>query len=246
MDGVLDRKFLKKGTVDKFPNQPDLVDQVKVSLDLLSRGPNGFVLMVESGIIDKYNHPLDWERSVWDTIMLDNAVKVAKDFAAKKNDTLVIVVADHAHGISLIGTVDDSKPGPEMREKVGVYDQAGYPNYPAPDAEGYPSTPDVSKRLAIFYNDFPDYWETYKPHMDGPFVPALQKEKNVYAANVQYKDSPGAQFREGNIPRDNSTGVHSGDDVILTATGPGSEKFRGFMPNTDVFRVMAETLALGK
>jgi alkaline phosphatase len=246
MDGVLDRKFLKKGTVDKFPNQPDLVDQVKVSLDLLSRGPNGFVLMVESGIIDKYNHPLDWERSVWDTIMLDNAVKVAKDFAAKKNDTLVIVVADHAHGISLIGTVDDSKPGPEMREKVGVYDQAGYPNYPAPDAEGYPSTPDVSKRLAIFYNDFPDYWETYKPHMDGPFVPALQKEKNVYAANEQYKDSPGAQFREGNLPRDNSTGVHSGDDVILTATGPGSEKFRGFMPNTDVFRVMAETLALGK
>ena len=38
--------------------------------------------MVESGRIDKYSHSLDWERAVYDTIMLDNAIKVAKDFAA--------------------------------------------------------------------------------------------------------------------------------------------------------------------
>ena len=42
-------------------------------------------------------------------------------------------------GVSLIGTVDDDKPGPEMRDKVGVYEKAGYPNYPAPDADGYPA-----------------------------------------------------------------------------------------------------------
>ena len=39
--------------------------------------------MVESGRIDKYSHSLDWERAVYDTIMLDNAVKVAKDFAGR-------------------------------------------------------------------------------------------------------------------------------------------------------------------
>ena len=27
MDGVLDRKFLKGGTVKKFPDQPDLTDR---------------------------------------------------------------------------------------------------------------------------------------------------------------------------------------------------------------------------
>ena len=36
MDGALDRKFLKRGTVAKFPDQPDLTDQVRVALDLLS------------------------------------------------------------------------------------------------------------------------------------------------------------------------------------------------------------------
>ena len=33
--------------------------------------------------------------------------------------------------------------------------------------------------------------------------------------------------------------------MILTATGPGSERVRGQMDNTEVFRVMAEALGLG-
>ena len=55
---------------------------MRAALDVLSKNDKGFVLMVESGRIDKYSHSLDWERAVYDTIMLDNAVKVAKDFAA--------------------------------------------------------------------------------------------------------------------------------------------------------------------
>jgi alkaline phosphatase len=39
--------------------------------------------------------------------------------------------------------------------------------------------------------------------------------------------------------------VHSGEDVILTATGPGSDRVRGQMDNTEVFRVMVEALGLG-
>ena len=32
VDGALDRKFLKKGTVDKFPDQPDLTDEMRAAL----------------------------------------------------------------------------------------------------------------------------------------------------------------------------------------------------------------------
>ncbi len=38
--------------------------------------------------------------------------------------------------------------------------------------------------------------------------------------------------------------VHSGEDVILTAAGPGSEQVRGSLDNTDVFRIMADALGL--
>jgi len=72
MDGALDRHILHGSTVAKYPHQPDLVDMTRAAIDVLSRYPNGFVLMVEAALIDKYLHPLDWERSVYDTIMLDN------------------------------------------------------------------------------------------------------------------------------------------------------------------------------
>src|SRR5882724_8782539 len=54
MDGALDRKFLKGGGVKKFPDQPDLTEQVQTALNILSKNDAGFFLMVESGMIDKY------------------------------------------------------------------------------------------------------------------------------------------------------------------------------------------------
>src|SRR2546430_13227421 len=150
MDGALDRKILKGGTVRKFPEQPDLTEQVSAALKVLARNEAGFFLMVESGMIDKYTHLLDMERAVYDTIMLDNAVKLARDWAsARGDDTLILVVADHTHPIGLVGTIEDdmSKEAPAaMRDRVRVYERAGFPNYGTPDAEGYPSRVDVSRR----------------------------------------------------------------------------------------------------
>ncbi len=248
LDGALDRHYLKKGTVAKYPDQPDVAEMTRAALDVLSRNKEGFVLMVEAGLIDKFNHPLDWERSVYDTIMLSNAVQVAKDFAAKHNDTLILVTPDHTHGLSIVGTIDDDKPGSDMREKVGVYEQAGYPNYPAPDADGYPSTVDVSRRLAVFYGNTPDYYETFRPHLDGPFDPSIKDADKNIVPNPKYKDIPGAILRVGNLPktgpRASGEGTHTADDGILTAMGPGSEQVHGFMDNTEVFRVMVNSLGL--
>jgi alkaline phosphatase len=246
MDGALDRHILKQGTVAKHPEQPDVADMTRAAIQVLSRNPAGFFLMVEAGLIDKFNHPLDWERAAYDTIMLSNAVQVAKDYAGRRNDTLIIVVPDHTHGLAIVGTVADAKPGAEMRDKVGTYAEAGYPNYPAPDRNGYPPSIDVSRRLAVFYADFPDYYETYRPKLDGPFEPAQRDNSTKqFVANSRYK-SDSAQLRTGNLPRSADTGVHTADDAVLTAMGPGAEKFHGFMDNTEVFRVMADTLGLGQ
>ena len=244
MDGVLDRKFLKQGTVPSFPEQPDLVDMVRTALTVLARHDDGFVLMVESGLIDKYSHPLDWERAVMDTIMLDRAVAAAKEFAGTRNDTLILVTADHTHGLSLVGTVDDAVRGPEMRDKVGIYEKAGFPNYPPANDEGYPARLDVSRRLAIFFSAFPDYYETYRPKLDGPFVPTVVAPDKSYVANDKYKDTTGAVLRLGNLPHSAPQGVHSGEDVVLTAMGPGAERVRGFLDNTEVFRIIVDALGL--
>ncbi|UWU23922.1 alkaline phosphatase (plasmid) [Rhizobium sp. CB3060] len=245
MDVTLDREFLKKGTVGKFPNQPGLKDMAKVALDQLSKNPDGFFLMIEGASIDKQAHTMDWERSVFETIEFDQVVGMAREFAKTHPDTLIVVTGDHTHGVSVIGTVDDEKPGTDMREKVGVYADAGFPNYEDKDGDGFPDKVDVSRRLAIFANNYPDYYETFRPKMDGPFEPAIQNEKKEYVANSAYKDVPGAVLREGNLPRNADTAVHAVDDVVLQATGPGSEEFKGYMEESDVYRVLADTFALG-
>ena len=249
MDGVLDRKFLKGGGVKKFPEQPDLTEQVQAALNVLSRNEAGFFLMVESGMIDKYAHLLDMERAVYDTIMLDNAVRQTRDWArARGDDTLILVLADHNHPNSLVGTINDdmgTTPNVPLRERVGVYEKAGFPNYPAPDADGYPSRVDVSKRLAIFSASLPDHYETFRPKLDNPNEPTVKGEQaDSFKANDKYKDVPGVALRFGNLPAMIGASVHSGEDVILTATGPGSERVRGSMDNTEVFRVMADALGL--
>jgi alkaline phosphatase len=249
MDGVLDRRFLKRGTVSKFPNQPDLTEQVGAALEVLSRNPQGFVLMVESGLIDIYTHALDMERAVYDTIMLDDAVKLARNWASSHgNDTLIMVLADHNHPISLVGTIDDdmaTTPNVPLRERVGTYAKAAFPNYPAPDMNGYPPRVDVSRRLAIFSASSPDYYETFRPKLDDPNAPTVAgKEPKTFDANERYRAMPGAMLRLGNLPKYMNSSVHSGEDVILTATGPGSERVHGQLDNTEVFRVMAEALGL--
>jgi alkaline phosphatase len=243
IDGALDRFFLKKGTVGKFPDQPDLTDQVRVALDMLSKNDKGFVLMVESGRIDKYSHSLDWERAVYDTIMLDNAVRLAKEFAAPRNDTLIIVVGDHTHAVSVVGTYDDQITG-QTRQRLGTYSESKFPNYPAPNADGYPDKVDVSRRLAFVFGTYPDYCDTGRPYLDGENLPAVPgTEKNTFVANEQYC-VPGAIRRTGNLPFGLAQGVHSADDVVLTAMGPGADFFRGRIDNTRVFRVMATALGL--
>jgi alkaline phosphatase len=245
MDYALDRMQLKKGTVEQFPKQPGLVEMTKVALDNLSKNPEGFFLMVEGSDIDKASHPLDWDRAVFDTIEFDHAVAVARAFQQAHPDTLVVVTGDHTHGVSLIGTIDDTKPFKEGRDKVGTYDEARFPNYEDKDGDGYPDTVAVTRHLAMFANNGPDHYETFEPKLDGPFEPAVKAQDGTYVANEKYKDVPGAVFVEGNIPRDQDTGVHAVDDVVLQAAGPGAEEFKGYMEESDVYKVLADTLALG-
>jgi alkaline phosphatase len=249
MDGVLDRKFLKGGGVSKYPEQPDLTEQLQGALDILARHDNGFFLMVESGLIDKYAHMLDMDRAVYDTIMLDNAVRLAKDWAkARGEDTLILVVSDHSHPNSLVGTVNDDMttiPNTPLRERIGVYEKAGFPNYPAPDKDGYPARIDVSRRLAIMSASLPDHYETLRPKLDNPNEPTEKGDTpGTFKANEKYRNAPGSMLRLGNLPAMMSASVHSGEDVILTAIGPGSDRVSGSMDNTEVFRVIADALGL--
>lgn len=110
---------------------------------------------------------------------------------------------------------------------------------------GFPDDFAPSKRLAVFFGAHPDYYETYRAYPDKTFNPAVKNEKGEYVADETYKSVEGGHFVEGNLPRNESQGVHTVDDLVVTARGPKSEEIKGFMNSTEIFRVMAEALALG-
>lgn len=243
LDGSLDRLLLGKGTASKYNDQPDLTNLTRTALEVLSTNKEGFVLVVEAGLVDKYSHPMDWERAVYDTIMFDKVIAIAQDFAKKNPDTLVVVTGDHTHSISVYGTVDDKLPGPLMRDKVRTYAGAGFTNYVDANGDGYPDSPNPSKRLAVGWANHPDYWETFTPKLDAPFNPTVQDENKNWIANDKYKSAT-ATLIAGNLARTDSTEVHSIDDMTLMMSGPGSDKVKGYQENTAAFRYLVEALGL--
>ena len=90
MDAEIDRPIYN-------PDEPSLSEMTAKAIELLSKNPNGFFLMVEGSEVDWAGHNNDPVWMVTDFIEFDNAVKVAVDFA--KRDGKTAVVTGGARGI---------------------------------------------------------------------------------------------------------------------------------------------------
>ena len=80
------------------PPEPSLAELTQKAIELLSRNRKGFFLMVEGSQIDWACHDNNPDSTIRQTLLFDEAVKVALDFAIKDKYTLVVVTADHECG----------------------------------------------------------------------------------------------------------------------------------------------------
>lgn len=80
-----------------YPNVPTLEDLTNIALDSLDN-EEGFFLMVEGANIDKRAHSNDSRGMMNELIGFNNAVKAATEWAANRDDTLIVVTADHETG----------------------------------------------------------------------------------------------------------------------------------------------------
>lgn len=78
--------------------EPTIAEMTGWALGALNKNKNGFFIMSEGGLIDGAAHGNNTEGTIRETLMFDDAVKTALDFAAKDGKTLVIVTADHDTG----------------------------------------------------------------------------------------------------------------------------------------------------
>lgn len=77
---------------------PPLVETTTAALDLLERGGEPFVVLIESEVTDEAAHANSLADSLAGMRELEETVALVLDRTASRNDTLVLVVADHETG----------------------------------------------------------------------------------------------------------------------------------------------------
>lgn len=242
MNVYLDREQVRDPDVlGKWDDQPTLMEMTSAALGVLEKNDNGFFLMVEAASIDKMEHPLDGPRAVYDTIELDQTLQLVRDWAADRDDTLIVVTADHNHAMSIVGTHDRNADA-DGRDGNGVYGNAGFPSYADEDGDGFPDDPDPDVGLFFGWSNHPDHTDDFE-HNHTPVPPAVIDEETGKAVPNPDKD-PDAEVQQGNLPGGEVSCVHTVEDVSVFASGPGSHKFNAFVDNTDVFHHIVDALAI--
>ncbi len=226
----------------KWTDQPFLDLMTQKAIEALG-GPGGnqpFMLLVEAGLIDKQSHSNHAAGAIWDTIELDKAVGVAREWARTRRpqDTLMLVTADHGQSMTVIGVTQISdadlydrtatgaftlNPG-VGEQKFSAYKDANT-NVRAPlnfGTSGKVGPPAWRDGKIVDTDAYPDYQDA-----DGDGYPENRE------VNGKGRTRLAVGFR---------TGSHTGASLPLTAEGPGAFLFTGYMDQTDIFFKMAAAM----
>lgn len=96
--GMMDGIEYSKTKNSETRVQPTLKEMTVKALDILSRDKEGFFLMVEGGQIDWAAHNNDAATMLHELLKFDEAVAAVYEWAYGREDTLVVVTADHETG----------------------------------------------------------------------------------------------------------------------------------------------------
>ncbi|MGF1563411.1 MAG: alkaline phosphatase [Geminicoccaceae bacterium] len=89
--------------------EPSLSEMTGFAIDVLSKNPEGFYLMVESGRVDHAHHETNAYRALTDAIEFDKTVETVLE-KVDLSETLVVVTADHSHVFTISGYSDRGNP----------------------------------------------------------------------------------------------------------------------------------------
>lgn len=93
-------EVLEENIEDK---EPTLAQMTQKAIEILSKNEEGFFLFVEGGKIDKAHHEGFAHIAIDETAEFSKAVQVAYDMLSDRDDTLIVVTADHSHLMTFAG-----------------------------------------------------------------------------------------------------------------------------------------------
>jgi alkaline phosphatase len=205
--------------VNDLAGEPSLTEMTTKAIDILDNNEQGFFLMVEAGRIDHGHHANSAFAALSDTVELSLAVQAALD-ATSRDDTLIIVTADHSHVFTMAGYPKRGNPILGKVVDVGT-------DEPALDDDGLPYTT-LGYANGLGFRDLGDETNADMAY----YSKSVSGRQDLTAIDTETQGF----HQEVLVPLEGET--HGGEDVAIYGIGPGAHLVTGTNEQSIVFHVM--------
>ncbi|MCI3920698.1 alkaline phosphatase [Paenibacillus sp. TRM 82003] len=217
--------------------EPTLTEMARKTIEVLSKGDQGFFAMIEGARIDHAAHAADIAGIWTETVEFDDAVRYVTEWAQKRNDTLVVVLADH----ETMGIAASEAMDVDGLKRIGVTPEYMAAQLAKDEATGQfdpQSVKDVFKtyanieltddEVAVFQSRVLDTeGKVYASYRVGWEIGSIIAERH----HVSVMDT--------DVRSLSSTGGHTGNMVPIFSYGVGAERLEGIFDNTEVPKEIA-------
>jgi len=199
--------------IEGEPKEPSIAEMTEKAIKILKKNPKGYFLLVEGGRIDHGHHAGQAVRALRDALAMADACETAMN-VTNREDTLLIVTADHSHVFTMAGYPVRGNPIFGLAVGQGSSE-------PSKAKDGMPYT-------VLGYGNGPGGEELY---ING-------SRRNLTGVNTEDKN----HRQQAAVWLRSET--HGGDDVGIYADGPGAYLFHGVVEQQYIFHVMDHALCL--
>ncbi|KAJ1519733.1 hypothetical protein ONE63_004989 [Megalurothrips usitatus] len=178
---------LQKNVTDYSP--PSLAEMTTRAIQMLSKGRDGYVLLVEGGRIDHAHHANMAHLALDETLELEKAVEAALRLA-DVSQTLIVVAADHSHAFTINGYPARGADVLGFADDENKYETLTYATGPgaAPEIRGEPGSVYYRHFAPTFLKDAAHGGEDIVLYATGPLAQLFTGvfEQNYMAHAVSY------------------------------------------------------------
>ena len=215
------------GGLTQVESTPTLAEMTRAALRHLSQS-NQFILQVEGGRVDHGAHNNDAVAALLELIGFDEALDVCLEFQRAHPETLLVITTDHSTGNPGLNGM-----GTEYIQSSPLFRNVSKVRQSLPAMLSRLQLAETDEAKAAVLKEAAGYAVSSRRLQQ--FLPFLHKKGHSLFDGLNSDTGALGQVLGNHTGITFTSTAHTSDHVPILALGPGSDRFRGFVENTEVF-----------